>query len=223
MIGLGPFWSRSGVVFVRADACTIGPSEGMPAIKAAGYSYVCFDPKTGEWADERRLAAANGLDIVAWTRTRTMTDLDTLVMAKRRWAAKAAIFNVEIPDTRVSVFMADVLRAMSRAGTAAVVSDGWLDSLGAWAGFRRWVGSVECFPEELLAYEDVRGCVSHASTYFRAVLPCLGAYGTKWKGRLPRRSDYAWNPTVVDGQPIERKPVLVYPGDAVEDWAKWPA
>ncbi len=33
----GPFWSRSGVMFVQANSTTLGPTEYLPAIKAQGY------------------------------------------------------------------------------------------------------------------------------------------------------------------------------------------
>jgi hypothetical protein len=238
MTGLGAFWGRSGVMFVKADAATIGPSESLPAIKAQGYGWVAFDPKTGEWADERRLATANHLDIVAWTRVRTVTDLDTLVQARKRWAASSpfavAMFpNPESPpavngvkpatDARDPILMSQILLAMSRAGRAAQITDGWVDDKGCWAGYKRWVGSVECFPEEDVRLADVRGCISHASAFFRAVVPALGAYGTKWKGRPPIRSDYAYGPQVVDGVPVSAAPFIVFPGDTVVDWKGWPA
>jgi hypothetical protein len=223
MTGLGGFWGRSGIMFVKADSATIGPSESLPVIRAQGYGWVAFDPKTGEWADERRLAAANGLDFLPWTRTRTPADLDMLLMAKKRWGSKAALLNIEIPDTRDPVFMSQCLKLMSTVGVAAVISDGWADPIGCWAGFGRWVLIPECFPEELAAYADVTGCVSHAATFGRASLPALGAYGTKWKGRLPVRSDYAYGPQVVEGIPVTPAPFIVFPGDTVTDWAGWHA
>jgi hypothetical protein len=222
-VGLGPFWGRSGVMFVKADAATIGPSESLPAIKAQAYGWVAFNVPTGEWADERRLAAANGLDVVPWMRVRNVTDLNTLALAQRRWKALAIIPNLEIEDTRNALLMGATLTNMSAAGKALVITDGWADPIGRWVGYRRWAGSVECFPEDFLPYEDVSGCVLHASAFFRAVIPALGAYGTKWKGRLPVRSDYAWNPTVLYGVPVTRAPFIVYPGDSVADWTLWPS
>ncbi len=212
-IGYGAFWSRSGVMFVKADAATIGPSESLPAIKAQGYGYVCFDPKTGQWEDERRIAAANGLDVVAWTRVRNWSDLDVLVQARKRWAAKAVIPNVEIPDTRSAGLMEKVALALSSVGRGAIISDGWLDPLGAWAPLGRWVKIPECFPEEDARYADVHGCVGHASSLgTRPAIPALGAYGTKWQGRLPVRADYAWP---------AGSPFLLFPGDTVTDWETW--
>lgn len=207
------FWTRPGVVFVKPDAATIGPSESLPALNRLGYGYVCFDPKTGEWADERRIAAAQYLDVVAWTRVRNLTDLDTLVQAGKRWKTAGIAPNLEIDDTRLAPLMAKTLQAMSHAGKALVITDGWADPIGKWLGYRRWTGSVECFPEEFRPYEDVDGCVLHASAFFHSVIPMLGSYGTKWKGRLPVRADYTQWPI---GDPF-----IVYPGDSVADWAGW--
>lgn len=218
LTGYGPFWSRKGVMFVRADDTTIGPSESLPQIKARGYGWVAFDPTTGEWPDERRLAVLYGLDVVAWTRIRNPSDLGNLLLAKRRWQAKATIPNIEIGigdgfgDTRDPTLMGATLVHMSTAGTSLLITDGWADPIGKWKGYRRWVGSVECFPEDAPAYIDVNGCVRHASAFFRAVVPALGAYGTTQLGRLPVRSDYNW--------PLE-KPWIVYPGDSVADWKNW--
>lgn len=213
MIGLGAFWSRSGVMFVKASAATIGPSESLPAIKAQGYGWVAFDCSTGEWEDERRIAAANGLDVVAWTRTRTPTDLYMLTLARRRWSAKAIIPNVEIPDTRDGVFMVSVARTLSEVGRGLIVTDGWQDPLGCWAPVRRWVSSPEAFPEEDVRYADVKGCVYHAETCgTRQSLPCLGTYGMRWLGRLPKRSDYDWP---------AGSPFIAYPGDSITDYRDW--
>jgi hypothetical protein len=206
------FWEHSGVVFVRPDAATIGPSESLPAIAQLGYKNVFFDPKTGEWADERRLAAAHGLDVVAWTRVRNLTDAANLEMACKRWKTKAVAPNVEIEDTREPLLMTRVKELMATVGHGLVITDGWADPIGKFAGFRRWTGSVECFPEEFRPLEDVAGCVLHASAFFHKVVPMLGAYGTKWKGRLPVRSDYAWP---------HGTPIVVYPGDSVSDWQAW--
>ena len=213
--GLGPFWSRSGVLFVKADAATVGPSESLPAIKAQGYGWVAFDPKTGEWLDERLLASMNGLDVVTWTRVRTLTDLDTLLMAQKRWQAKAIMPNVEIPDTRDVTLMFAVAKAFSTVGRGVIVTDGWRDPIGAWTPVRRWIISPECFPEEDIRYTDVAGCVGHAAAAgTRSSLPCLGAYGTKWKGRLPVRADFEWP---------KGSPFIVFPGDTVTDWRDWSA
>lgn len=124
------------------------------------------------------------------------------------------LVNVEIPDTRDVVLMQKIAIALSSIGRGACISDGWLDPLGAWAPLKRWVLIPECFPEELPAYADVAGCVSHAAAFGRAALPALGAYGTKWKGRLPVRTDYTWP---------SGSPHIVYPGDSVTDWKDWPA
>lgn len=210
---LGPFWNRPGVMFVKADAATIGPSESLPEIKKLGYGYVAFNISTGDWPDERRIAAANGLDVVPWRRVRNLTDLDTLLTTKQRWGAPALIPNLEIEDTRYLGLMTAALQTMSRAGKALVITDGWADPIGEWHGYRKWVGSVECFPEEFRPYEDVGGCVLHASAFFRAVVPALAAYGTTWKGRLPVRADYKF----------DKGPFIVYPGDTVTDWKGWPA
>src|SRR5438105_416900 len=98
MTGVGPFWGRSGVMFVQANDTAIGPSEGLPAIKAQGYGWVAFNVVTGEWADERKLAKASGLDVVPWMRVRNLNDLDTLQLARKRWGAPAIIPNLEIED-----------------------------------------------------------------------------------------------------------------------------
>lgn len=82
----GPFWSRNGVLFRSPGSGSIGPTEALPAIKKQGYAWIALDPKTGEWKDERAIAAAQHLDVVVWTRVRNPTDLDTLVMASKRWS-----------------------------------------------------------------------------------------------------------------------------------------
>lgn len=210
--GYGAFWGRNGVMLVSAPAATIGPSESFPAMKARGYGWVAGNVATGEWADERKLAAAHGLDFVPWMRVRNLTDRDTLCAAKKRWGAQAIIPNLEIEDTRQGEFMWKVVMSMSNAGKALVITDGWADPIGFWQGYRKWVGSVECFPEENPAFTDVAGCVYHASAFFRAVVPALGSYGTTWKGRLPVLADY----NVPAGLPH-----IVYPGDSVTDWSNW--
>ncbi len=202
----------SGVMMVSARAATIGPSESIPAIKAAGYTHLDLNVATGEWADERRIAAANGLEVVPWMRTRTPTDLDTLDAARRRWGCHAVIPNLEIEDTRNSPLMAKALKIMSYAGRGLVITDGWADPIGKWLGFYRWTGSPECFPEELLAYKDVNGCVGHASSFFHSVVPALGCYGTRWLGRLPKRSDYDYP---------AGSPFIAYPGDQITDYRDW--
>lgn len=209
--GLG-YWDRSGVMYVQANAATIGPTEAYPVI-AKTYKWIAGDITTGEWPDERRIAHQHGCAFLPWRRCRTLTDLDTVVQAKKRWKAPAAILNVESPDTRDVTFMRAVLKTLSTLGTAMVVGDGWWDPSGRWEGFSRWVGSPECFPEANPAFADVAGCLWHADQFMRNVLPCLGAYGTSWRGRLPVRRDYAYPPS---------QPIIVYPGDSVEDWKLWP-
>lgn len=223
-VGYGSFWVRKGVMFVRSNDTTIGPSEYLPQIKARGYGWVAFDPTTGEWADERRIAEQHGLDVVAWKRLKTLTDLDTLMMASNRWGDPGeripVIPNIEIPGpddlplsgTRDAELMAKTLVAMSRVGRALLISDGWADPIGCWHGYRKWVGSTECFPEDAPAFIDVNGCVTHASAFFRAVVPALGAYPFHNSDVIPVRSDYAW--------PLD-KPWIVYPGDTVRDWSHW--
>lgn len=122
------------------------------------------------------------------------------------------LVNLESPDVRDEKLMAACLKAMGSVGIAAVISDGWIDSGGYWKGYRRWVGSVECFPEEFQPYEDVAGCLLHANAFFRATVPMLGAYGTKWLGRKPILADYK----VPAGLPR-----IIFAGDDVEDWGKW--
>jgi hypothetical protein len=211
--GLGNFWNRKGVIFVRPDACTLGPTEGLPALKARGYGWVAYQPAFGECEEERRIAYANHLDLVAWQRVRTPADLSALFAAGRRWQAKALLVNVESPEVRDRTLMELVAMKLSRFGRGMVITDGWADALGYWAATRRWVLTPECFPEEARAYANVEDCVARASSMTtRDSLPTLAAYGTSWKGRLPVRSDYVW--------PVG-KPWVVYPGDSVEDWALW--
>lgn len=210
-LGFGPFWSRNGAMFVEADSTTLGPTEYLPAMRARGYGWVAFNVATGEWPDERRIATELSLDPVPWMRVRTLTDLDTLRNAQRRWDSHAIVVNLEIEDTRQPDLMAKSLLRMSEAGKALVITDAWADPLGCWHGFGHWVGSVECFPEADPAFSDVTGCCLHAGAFFRAVVPCLGAYGTTWRGRLPVLSDYIRYPG----------PHIVYPGDNVERWDLW--
>ena len=206
----GAFWVRPGVYFVKANATTLGPTEYLPALKARGYGWVAFNCQTGEWADERLLAQRHGLDVCAWMRVRSRGDLELLQEAAYRWAAKAIIPNIESPDTRDEDLMYRTLLALSHYGKGSVITDGWVDPLGRWQGYKRWVGQVECFPEENPAYSHVPECAAHGNTYFRATVPVLAAYGTRWLGRLPTKADYPSYPVWA-----------VYPGDTVETWAQW--
>ena len=86
MNGYGPFWSRNGVLFRSPNDSAVGPTEALPAIARAGYGWVAFDPRTGEWEDERRIAGDHGLNVVAWTRVRSLTDLNWLA----RWGPQGA-------------------------------------------------------------------------------------------------------------------------------------
>lgn len=219
MSSYGPFWQRPGAMFRVPGAGSVGPKEALEAMHAGHYGYAAFDPKTGEWKAEREICARLGLDVVAWTRVLSYGMLQDLRDAQKRWNAAAIMPDIEIGDggsgsTRDALLMHSTLVAMAQVGKALLVTDGWADPIGQWLGFRRWVGGVCCFPEELPALRDVDGCVLHASAFFRAVVPILGAYGTTFAGgRKPRLADYAERP------PLD--PWIVYSADDVEDWRWW--
>lgn len=206
------FWGRPGAFFRVPGAGSVGPKEALQAMKAGGYGWAAFDPSTGDWLAERGLCRDMGLDVVAWTRVRSIEDVAMLSTMRIGWGAHAVAPNVEIEDTRVRFLMNAVLLAMSRAGHGLVVTDGWADPIGKWSGFRKWTGAVECFPEDDLRLVDVDGCCLHASAFFHAVVPMLGAYGTRWLGRKPCLADYTQRPA---------EPWVVYCADDVEDWRHW--
>lgn len=206
-------WGVNGVLLRKPGGGSIGPTEAFPAMFDHGYRYVGLNVEADpDWPNERRIAAENHLPAYPWMQCRTTADLDVLFHAAVTWGSPAMIVNIEIEQTRSTPVMAYALGLMARLGKAILVTDGWADPIGRWHGYRRWVGSVECFPEVNPAFRDVHGCVLHASAFFRGVVPMLGAYGTTWKGRKPILSDYVVPAGV---------PHIVYCGDDVDDWKYW--
>jgi hypothetical protein len=211
------YWARSGVIYRDENDLTIGVKEAFPVLKAKGYGWVGLDPSTGDWQATRTVAAVCGLDVIPWTRVISQTQIDLLRAARSRWNSGGVAPNVEIGNggtgsTRDQACMASVLRMMQAAGRGLLITDGWADPIGCWTGYRRFTGSVECFPQVNPLFEDVRGCMLHAGAFFHRVIPMLGAYGTGWKGRLPKLSDY----DVPTGSPH-----IVFTGDDVANWADW--
>jgi hypothetical protein len=201
-------------MFGKADDCTLGPTEGLPAIKQAGYGWVAFNWASPPWDDEMRIARANGLDVVLWQRCDVPYKIGELEFACKL-ARSPILLNLETPEVRSNEVMYQAALSLSRIGRGAVITDGWVDTAGSWRPLARWVKIVECFPEEDVRYADVHGCLVHAEGAIpntRPAVASLGAYGTSWKGRLPVRADYA-----------KTNPIVVYLGDTVEDWRKWPA
>jgi hypothetical protein len=187
-----------------------------------GYRWIAFDPKTGEWDVERRLAEAAGLDPVAWTYVDSASSLSMLHAAVLRWGCHAVCPNIEIRDggagsTRDRNLMVATLVVMSHVGKGMFVTDGWADPAGSWTGYKRWTGGVEIFPEQDRRLTDLQGCTLHADAFFKQTVPMLGAYGTSWLGRKPTLHDYQALPRGL--QPGE--PWTVFAADDVEDWDQW--
>lgn len=220
MINYG-IWGVNGVIMRAPNDGNIGPTELYPLIKQQGYSYVLFDPRNNNWEDDRRIATSVGLEIGAWTRVRGLLDLAMLKTANHSWNGRGIGVNIEIGqgdgigDTRDKALMAASLKTMAEVGHALVITDGWADPIGRWLGFKKWVGSVECFPAENPAYTDVVGCVGHASAFFKSAVPMLQTYGESWNsltGRKPILADYNLQTTT---------PRILFTGDDTQNWSKW--